>query len=153
MTLMIAPDLQQTIEYAVERSGTHVIDLAVRGDRGHPVIEVYIDTEKGVTTEICASVSREIATAIDASGLISGQYRLDVSSPGIDRPLKFPWQYAKHAGRLLQVKFHSGAGAEELKGVLLDSSAEGLRVQVKGTTDPVEIPFSAILEARVPSPW
>jgi len=150
---MITPDVQQTIESAVERKGTHLVDLAVRGDRGRPVIEVYIDAEKGVTTEICADVSREIASAIDASGLISGQYRLDVSSPGIDRPLKFPWQYAKHAGRLLEVKFRSTAGAEELKGVLLDSSSESVRVQVKGAADSVEIPFDAIIEARVPSPW
>jgi ribosome maturation factor RimP len=150
---MIAPELQHTIESSVGRTRAQIIDLAVRGDRGHPVIEVYIDTADGVTTELCAEVSREVSTAIDASGLIPGEYRLDVSSPGIERPLRFPWQYSKHVGRLVHLKVHSENGEEEIKGVLTASTADGLTLQVKGKGEPLTIPFASILEARVPAPW
>lgn len=150
---MIAQELQQKIESSVGRTRAHLIDLAVRGDRGRPVIEVYIDTADGVTTELCAEVSREISSAIESSGLIPGQYRLDVSSPGIERPLKFPWQYSKHIGRLLHLKVRSGNGEEEVRGVLAASTAEGVTLQVKGKSEPVSVPFASILEARVPAPW
>jgi ribosome maturation factor RimP len=153
MTQMIAPELQQIIESSVGRKGAHLIDLEVRGDRGRPVIEVYIDTASGVTTELCAEVSRDISAAIDAGGLIPARYRLEVSSPGIERPLKFPWQYSKHVGRVMHVKVRSGTGELEMKGVLAASTAEGVSLQIKGQSEPVTVPFSSILEARVPAPW
>lgn len=153
MTQMIAPELQKTIESSVGRTRAHLIDLAVRGDRGRPVIEVYIDTADGVTTELCAEVSREISAAIEAAGLVPGQYRLDVSSPGIERPLKFPWQYSKHVGRLVHLKVRSENGEEEIKGVLAASTAEEVTLQVKGKSEPTVVPFALILEARVPAPW
>jgi ribosome maturation factor RimP len=150
---MISPELRQAIEAAAERKGTHVIDLVRRGDRGRQVIEVFIDTAEGVTTEVCAQVSREISGAIDAANLILGQYRLDVSSPGIDRPLMFPWQYPKHIGRLFRVKVRTGDVTEEIEGFLIAASGEGIRLQVKGKSEPVDIALATIVEARVPAPW
>lgn len=152
-TAMISPELRQAIESAAERKGTHLIDLVLRGDRGHQVVEVFIDAAEGVTTELCAQVSREISAAIDAANLILGRYRLDVSSPGIDRPLKYAWQYPKHIGRLFRVKVRTGEVTEEIEGSLIAASEEGVRLQVKGKSNPVEIALSAILEARVPAPW
>jgi ribosome maturation factor RimP len=95
-------------------------------------------------------VSREVSAAIDAANLILGRYRLDVSSPGIDRPLKYAWQYPKHIGRLFRVKVRTG---EVIEGSLIAASEEGIRLQVKGKSDPVDVAHEAIVEARVPAPW
>jgi ribosome maturation factor RimP len=149
---MIAPELRDTITGAVERKGVHCVDVVIRGDGGRPVIEVYVDTEQGITTEICADVSREVAAAIEASNLIGGPYRLDVSSPGIDRPLKFPWQYRKHAGRRIQVKIRAEGGEQSVEGTLTGVGEDAITVQRK-SGEPIVVSFATILEARIPAPW
>jgi ribosome maturation factor RimP len=85
--------------------------------------------------------------------LIPGSYRLDVSSPGIDRPLRFPWQYRKHLGRSLRVVAASGAEQRELVGTLTGVGDEGIVLDLGGETGAVSIRFPEIGEASVPAPW
>jgi ribosome maturation factor RimP len=150
---MLASELRETVERAVERRGAHLIDLVERGHQGRPVLEVFIDTESGVTTDLCAEVSREISISLDHTGLLLGPYRLDVSSPGIERPLIFPWQYRKHLHRKLKVTVRTPGGTEVQEGILVETSDSGVTLQVGKESTPVEIPFASILEARVPAPW
>jgi ribosome maturation factor RimP len=150
---MMTPELREVIMAAVERKGAHGIDLVVRGDRGRQVIEVFIDTEQGVTTALCAEVSREVSAAIDQANLLTGPYRLDVSSPGIDRPLRFPWQYRKHTGRRVQVKYRNGDQVQTIDGTLISVGEAAVAVRTKSMSEPIEIPFENILESRIPAPW
>ena len=155
---MIEPELRHAITTAIEREGAHLIELIARGDRSRRVLEVYVDAETGITTEICATVSRSIAAAIEESALIPGSYRLDVSSPGIDRPLAFPWQYAKHIGRTLRVVAmplspgEAGTGQEAVQGVLKEVGEEGITLQ-PAAGEPLHLTFAGISEARVVAPW
>lgn len=164
---MIEPELRHAITTAIEREGAHLIELIARGDRSRRVLEVFVDAETGITTEICATISRSIAAAIEESGLIPGSYRLDVSSPGIDRPLAFPWQYAKHLGRTLRVTAapiavataamrpegrEAGRGPESVQGVLKEVGEEGITL-IPAAGEPLHIAFSGITEARVVAPW
>jgi len=141
------------VEECVERKGAHLIDLVVRGDRGRQVFEVYIDTEQGLTTERCAEVSREIAMSLDAAKLATRAYRLEVSSPGIERPLKFPWQYRKHLGRTLQLKVKNPQGIAQLSGTLVGTDDLAIRLEAGHGGDPMVVPMNTIIEARVPAPW
>jgi ribosome maturation factor RimP len=150
---MITPELRELITGAVERKSAHCIDLVIRGDRGRQVIEVFIDTEQGVTTDLCADVSREVSAAIDQANLFTAAYRLDVSSPGIDRPLRFPWQYRKHVGRRVQVKYRDGELVQTIDGTLTSVAEAALAVKTKGMTEAIEIPFACVVEARIPAPW
>jgi ribosome maturation factor RimP len=150
---MIEPELRQAIETAVEREGAHLIELIGRGDRTRQVLEVFVDAETGVTTETCAAISRGIVAAVESAGLLPGSYRLDVSSPGIDRPLRFPWQYRKHLGRSLRVIAGSGEEQRELVGTLTGVGEEGFVLDVGGEAGALSIRFTEISEARVPAPW
>ena len=76
-----------------KQHGAEVIDLVVRGDRMHRVIELFVDSEGGVTLDLCQEISKSLVQEIEKNKTLAGTYRLDVSSPGLDRPLKFPWQY------------------------------------------------------------
>jgi ribosome maturation factor RimP len=145
--------LRQVVEESAERHGAHCVDLVVRGHAGRAVVEVYADNEAGMTTDLCAAISRDIAAAVDQKGLLTGSYRLDVSSPGIDRPLKHPWQYTKHVGRLLRIRRRSGEGVEEVRGKMVGIEEGSVRLAVDGTPDPLSVPFDTIVEARVQSPW
>ncbi len=150
---MTDPQIRDVIRAAVERKGVHCIDLVVRGDRAKQVIEVFIDAESGITTDLCADVSREISAAIDGENLLTGSYRLDVSSPGIDRPLRFPWQYRKHAGRRVTVKYRDGDQEQSIEGTLGTVGEDGITVETKAVAGPVIVKFESIVEARIPAPW
>jgi ribosome maturation factor RimP len=146
-------EMRGAIEACAERKGAHLIDLVVRGSRGRAVVEVFIDAETGVTSDVCSEVSREIADAIDQAAWVTGSYRLDVSSPGIDRPLRFPWQYRKHVGRKLSVAWSTAEGTRQITGTLV--SADDARIAIdpgKGQAG-VTIEFDALTEGIVTTPW
>jgi ribosome maturation factor RimP len=76
---------------------------------------LYIDKEGGVTLDDCANFSRELSTILDVEDVIPTAYRLEVSSPGLDRPLKKKDDFIRFAGQMVKVKMHS----------LLDPDARG----------------------------
>jgi len=140
-------------EECAARLSAHLIDLVVRGAHGNAIVELFIDAEEGVTTELCSAVSREASLLIDAKGWIQGAYRMDVSSPGIARPLRFPWQYRKHVGRTLVCKERNGAGETTRSGRLVSVSPTAIQIEGGKGEPPVEIPFDSLVEAVVKSPW
>lgn len=150
---MIDVHLRDAITAAIERKGAHCIDLVFRGDRAKQVIEVFIDAETGITTDLCADVSREISAAIDQGNFLPGPYRLDVSSPGIDRPLRFPWQYRKHQGRRVHVRYREADQERSVDGTLASVGEDAILVQTKKVAEPVLVKFDTIVEARIPAPW
>ncbi len=150
---MIPENLRKGIEESVARAGAHVIDLVVRGEKGTRVVEVFVDSEEGVTSDLCSAISTEVSESIERENLLQGSYRLDVSSPGIDRPLRFPWQYRKHVGRPLQVKMRSAEETLTVTGGLLAVDDDGIMLQT-GKKDPGRrVLFRDLLEARVKAPW
>ncbi len=141
------------VSECVERHAAHLVDFNVRNERGKPLIEVFIDNEAGVTSDLCASVSRSVGEVIDQSGRIPGPYRLEVSSPGIDRPLRFRWQFRKHAGRRVEVTLRTDPAATKQAGTLVscDDSGVVFRQDSGGVT--AQIPYDQIVEVRVMTPW
>lgn len=150
---MVNDEMRAAIEDCVSRLSAHLIEIVVRGPRGKSVVELFIDTEQGVTSDLCSEVSREASILIEKSGWIQGSYRLDVSSPGIGRPLKFPWQYRKHVGRTLALKVLSGGGTVERTGRLASVGEGGILLEAAKGGAPVEVPFADVAEAVVKSPW
>lgn len=73
-------------------------------------LEIYIDTDDGVTLGECQKISREMQTVLDESDLVPENYVLDVSSPGIERPLKLRRQYTKNIGRIILIELAAGTG-------------------------------------------
>jgi ribosome maturation factor RimP len=146
-------ELLPIVNESVKACGAHVIDLVMRGDPRRPVVEVYVDAEGAVTTELCSDISRKIAAGIDAGGFLASTYRLEVSSPGIERPLKFEWQYRKHIGRDLHITRQTpGEAPREVVGTLL--AADDAGVQVRATTgEEMHLLFADILETKVMPPW
>jgi ribosome maturation factor RimP len=150
---MATADLRDRIENTISRRGVHLIDLAVRGEGKGKVVELYIDSEDGVTTDVCTEVSREVGPLIETSGVVGRSYTLTVSSPGISRPLKYPWQYKKHIGRQLTVKVHSEGGVRSLMGTMESLTEDSLVLASAASGLHEVIPLAAIVDARVKTPW
>jgi ribosome maturation factor RimP len=150
---MIVGQLREMIEERVTRRGAHVLDFVVRGEGDDRVFEVFIDAEGGITSNFCSDVSRDLHRALEGTGTPRGSYRLTVSSPGISRPLKFPWQYMKHIGRYVHVKARSGDGHRDTIGKLISFHDNGIEVEVNGKNQHLRFAFDVIVEARVKAPW
>jgi len=103
-----------------------LIDVIIRGVDRNRVIEIFIDSEKGVSADTCAEVSNKISELIDEQDLVPGKYRLEVSSPGIDRPLKFLKQFNKHINRKFEIVYLIGDSSEKAILKLLKIDGEEL---------------------------
>jgi ribosome maturation factor RimP len=156
---MVDAALRELIHRCVENHSAHLIDVTVRGRRRRPVVEVFVDTESGVTTGLCSEISREVSHELQHHRLLPEVYSLIVSSPGIERPLTFPWQYTKHVGRTLRLMVRSWQGIETMTGVLRAVDDTGLTLQTgtqAGETEAsggTHVQFDAIDEAVVQAPW
>lgn len=149
----IPQELIGEVEACVARRGATVVDLLVRGAWKNRVYEIFVDNEDGVTLDLCAELSREILPLLTRLHVPEVQYRLTVSSPGIDRPLKHPWQFKKHVGRVLEVKQHSGAGIQSTTGRLASLDEKGLVLCVELGNEERHVDFHEIMVARVRAPW
>jgi len=153
LTIMLNDEMQAAIDDCVHRLSAHLIELVVRGPRGKTLVEIFIDAEQGVTSDLCSTVSREASDLIDRAGWIDGSYRLDVSSPGIGRPLRFPWQYNKHIGRMLSVRVASPGGSVEHTGRLASVGESAIMLETAKGKAPEEFRFESLTEAVVKPPW
>ena len=113
-------------EEVVKLKGYLLIDILFRGDNKNKIIEVFIDSETGVNVSQCADVSRELNSLIEEDNLIESNYRLDVSSPGVDRPLKYLAQYPKHINRKFEIVYSDGEDKAKFVGTLLKIEDDNL---------------------------
>ena len=79
-----------------------LVDLTVTGVSGKQLVLVLIDSESGLPIEMCSLISRKLLSKIEEKELIEGTFNLEVSSPGIDKPISLPRQYKKNIGRKLK---------------------------------------------------
>jgi ribosome maturation factor RimP len=140
-------NIYSKIEEIVEQNGFLLIDVIHRGDAHLKIIEVYFDGERGINTDDCMKVSRIIEEMIDTEKLIVGKYRLDVSSPGVDRPLKYLAQYSKHINRSFEVEFLSEGLPKNYKAKLIRVNGEELFFMIKDSE--IKINFNEITKAKV----
>lgn len=139
--------LIQIFEEVINSLGYLLIETVIRGDNHLRIIELYIDNEKGITTDDCVLVSRAINEKIEEEKIFESNYRLDVSSPGIDRPLKFLVQYQKHLNRKFEVQYKFEDQIKKLTGKLSRIEANNLFFIEK--KDEVKINFNNIIKAKV----
>jgi ribosome maturation factor RimP len=138
-------NIRQIAQQVTEQNNLFLIDLIVRGSESSRVIEVFIDGEINITADECALVSREISKQIDEKELLKS-YRLDVSSPGVDRPLIYLKQYPKHLNRLFEIEFDASGISSIFKGKLVSIEDEVLTFQ---SNKEIKIKFQDILKAKV----
>ena len=153
-------DITQTIDQRVRRvveevltdDSLFIVDIVIRGVKGSRVVEVYLDSDTVLGVDILAKVNREIGFLLETEDVIDGRYTLNVSSPGLERPLVLPRQYKKHSGRPLKVKYKTAEGQSVKKGTLSDSNEEYIELELPGgSVDRILI--SDIIESKIVLPW
>ena len=111
---MIATQLEEIVHQKCEEENwtdCFLIELSISPQRD---VEVIIDADAGVTFEQCKMMSRHIENWLDTNSVLTDDYTLEVSSPGINRPLKFARQYPRNIGRTLEITYNEPQNAEIL---------------------------------------
>lgn len=105
---MPSPELLESIRASVEDLGFELVDFRHGGPTQRPQLQLRIDRPgsspgHGVTAEDCVRASRAVERALEARGLVGSRYVLQVSSPGIDRPVRFPEHWRRYRGRQVRL--------------------------------------------------
>jgi ribosome maturation factor RimP len=124
-------DLRKLLEPGVEATGFELVDVEIAGSQHSPTLRVYIDGPVGVNVDDCARVSRQLSALLDVEDPLPGQYTLEVSSPGLDRPLVKPEDFKRFVGETIKVKMHEPLqGRKNFSGRLVDVAADHVVVEV-----------------------
>lgn len=132
-----------------EREKLELVAVEVAGTSRNLTVRIFIDKPGGVTIEECATVSRNVGDKLDEVDLIPAAYTLEVSSPGLDRPLLKLEDFERFKGNLAKVRTHQPIeGQRNFKGRIDGISGEEVILSDK-TTGTVRIPFSAVAKANL----
>jgi len=142
----IKQNILNAVKEISEENNLFLLEVLFRGAERNWVIEIFIDGEDTLAADDCARISREINQVIEEKELLDSPYRLDVSTPGVDRPLKYFKQYKKHINRKFEVRYKSGENKKSITGKLVKIEEDNLyfysgREQV--------IKFEDIIKAKV----
>lgn len=131
--------------------GLEFVELQLRGSSRHRVITVLIDRPglEGVTHEDCKKVTHQVGECLEDSPLVPETYDLEISSPGIDRPIATADDIRRNVGREITVKTREPIeGETEFRGRLVGGNQELMRIERITSGEALEIPLSAIESAR-----
>ena len=158
------PGMEHELEERVEALGFELVDVQWAGSRSRPIIRVYMDRpdtvpgQGGVDVDECATVSRALEPWLDEHPDVPARYVLEVSSPGVDRPLRKDRDYRRYAGEQVAIRGHDilAERARRLEGELLgldEEEGEGAVLLRLPDGDEVRIPRGEIAGANLVFTW
>ena len=148
----IADRVRALTEEVIAGTSYFLVDVQVRGHKGTRVVEVYIDSKEDFGHDDLAVVSKEVGFLLDVEDVVDGSYKLELSSPGIKRPLKMPQQYQKNVGRTLRVRYRENGNEEIVVGDLMGADDNEVELELS-SGERLQLPYQSITQARIELPW
>ena len=146
MTLL--QQIEQVIRQELVGSEFYLVDVIGKDHKGK--MQFLLDGDEGISIEKCSEISRKVSRYIDEHDLGNERFIYEISSPGVDRPLKLMRQYPKHIGRNLEVKVKEG---DIIDGKLLEVNDDHILLETAGEKKKekkqVQINTDDILESKV----
>jgi ribosome maturation factor RimP len=146
---MFNKELTQLLTPVVADLGLECLGVEYSPSQGNGLVRVYIDAlDRAVTVDDCEAVSRQVSATMDVNDPIAGRYTLEVSSPGLDRPLYAPQQFARFIGAAAKVEVNLAInGRRRFQGPILAVEGEDVVLEQDGT--PVRITHANIHKAKL----
>jgi len=148
----IVKTTEKLVEPILEERGLDLVDVEYVKEGKNWFLRVYIDKEGGVDIDECGIVSEQLGEKLDERDPINGAYFLEVSSPGVERPLKSKADFEKNVGSNVYIKLYEPInGEKEYEGILTEFTDETAIVvyRVKTREKQAEIPYEKIAKARL----
>jgi ribosome maturation factor RimP len=148
-------DLIDKITEIVERQlhifGAELIEITLKGKPGRYRLTVIADTMDGITINQCTQISRHLLELPELEEVLGENFVLEVSSPGVDRPLTTEKEFRLKIGRELEVSFLEGEEEKTVRGELVDANADGILLNVSG--EMIRIVYGQLKKAVQALPW
>jgi len=143
--------LQQLLEPVIESLGYELVLLEYAPSHD-PLLRIYIDSPGGINLDDCERVSREVSAVMDVEDPIKSNYRLEVSSPGMDRPLVKPAHFERFLGQKIKVQLLVPVnGRRKFAGIL--QGIDGNTIKIEMIDGTVELDISSMERARLVPPF
>lgn len=144
-----ASRVAELIEPSLTALGYELVGVEYLPQGKHSLVRVYIDQEDGIQVEDCVRASRQVSGVLDVEDPISGQFTLEVSSPGLDRPLFKLSHYAQFCGQRVEIRLQRPVdGQRKFTGVLAGVEGDQVIVDLENG-DQVQLAISDIEKARL----
>jgi len=145
-----AENLTSLIDPVVTGLGYELLGIEYIAQGRHSVLRIYIDSEQGIELGDCERVSRQVSGVLDVEEPLQGQYVLEVSSPGTDRPLFKAEHYARFVGQRVRVRLRRPRdGQRKFLGVLEDIDEEGILLRDAENGHGIKLAFADIDKANL----
>ncbi|HEY5858966.1 MAG: ribosome maturation factor RimP [Actinomycetota bacterium] len=150
-------DAEALVRPVIEQAGFEFVELATTREHGRKVLRVVVDRPGGVDLDALSQLSATVSRHLDQEGYEDGPYGLEVSSPGIERPLKRPEHFARSVGEQVKVKTTAPmAGSRTHTGTLVSADEDAIVIATadgdEGTGD-LRVPYADIVSARTVVDW
>ena len=144
---LTVPHLESILGPGAEALGYQIVSVEMAGGDSS-IVRVYIDSDDGITVDDCAKASHQFSAILDVEDPISNKYTLEVSSPGIDRPLAKPEHFKAVVGQDVKIKMSVLVdGRRRFTGELIEANEEFVVVEVDGEQS--ELPYNDMDRARL----
>ncbi len=142
-------NLTQLFEPVIQSMGYELVGIEFSGGGQHDTLRVYIDRETGVSIDDCATISHQISGILDVEEPIKQAYDLEISSPGVDRPLFNREDYVRYTGQMVKIRMAAALdGRRNFRGELQGVTQPGnLKISVDDKV--YELPLSDIAKANL----
>ncbi len=152
----VTEQIEKLIQPLLEDLDCELVDLEYQREQRGWVLRFFLDKVGGINLDDCAMASREISSLLDVENVITTAYSLEVSSPGIERPLKKPEDFKRFSGQLAKIKTldsidpdASGKNRKTFIGTLSGLEGDDILLILKNTTDAIRIPLQQIDKANL----
>ena len=145
-------DAEALVSPVVEAAGLELVEVTFNREAGRRILRVTVDRDGGVDLDTISSTAEQISRRLDLEGFAPGPYALEVTSPGIERPLRRPVDFQRRIGDRVKVRTtESIGGARNHAGALVSADAEAIVVATEGGE--LRVRYEDIASARTVADW
>jgi ribosome maturation factor RimP len=145
-------DAEALVAPVVEAAGLELVEVTFRREAGRKVLRVVVDRDGGVDLDAISDTAEKVSRRLDLEGFAPGPYALEVSSPGIERPLRRPVDFERRVGDRVRVRTTEQIdGARNHVGALVSADAETIVIATDGGE--LRVPYDRIASARTVADW
>jgi len=147
----ISAQLQNIVEQVLSRENIELVEFEFHASRVNSAINVFVDCSDGLTVGKCAQLNRVLSDELDAADVIPGRYRLQVSSPGLDRPLRTTRDFERNINKDAEIVFQADLEEHVVSGKIASVSQDELILSVGSSQK--KISMSDIKKGKLLLPW
>jgi len=152
----VIEQVENLVQPLLEDLGCELVDLEYQREQRGWVLRFFLDKDGGINLDDCAAASREISSLLDVENIMNTAYSLEVSSPGIERPLKKPQDFKRFSGQLAKIKTldaidpdTSGKSRKTFIGTLSGFEGDEILLTLKNTTVAIRISLQQVDKANL----